>query len=1041
MKYRAFLILLGVTGILAAGESFKLQDYLGRNWRNECVTFVLSDAQLRHAKAGHALSGPGGAVVPYQIATVNGATCIAFQTDLNPFEARDFQFTDAAADPKTELKIEDSTEKLVLSNNKIGIALRKKLSDGKGPLEGVRLISGTWIGTSLLESETPLIEYKVEITGRGPVYAEAVCQAKFGADSSWEFTVRVYANEPVVLVDESFNVASAKTKHIVDLGHNFAPDTLINRRGKGQFLNTIYPINPGEVYVLDPWVHWWERERQGQCCSLYKNAGSTLNDAAQKTPVDLLSVASRESGAWVDPSIPGAQRASPQIVLTKNAESLSMPMQLKRGVRKWMFSALNARECIAPFQGKADMNGITLADEYMIKHGEFPLNAVKDYILKWPSEQTTYPRLFVTKEGLPELRKNIRNPEVYTAKLEQYRQSKTGQFGLDGNITATSVYFVTGDEAVGKSLSESAVPMLQNGVDSYLKQPGLPLGVAPHMQQGIATPIAIADAALAYEKLAPEIRERILAQVAFLGYVFDSPNYWSPIRGYKANPNMTTAVNGYKMMIGCLIPSHPKAKDWASDALAELKHQLNDWSDENGGWLESPHYAAAGFDQLIASLMMAKNAGLDDSLYSPRLKKITEWFGKISTPPDSRLSGTRHLPATGNTWLFEPTGIFGTMANLWKDRDPEFAANMQWMFEQHHSWPHACIGGGYPGMIGCNGIYRGSTVKPKAPAWGSELFPKTGVILRDQFPAERETQLHLIAGTNHEHYDDDSGSITLWGKGRIIAEDFGYYGMAPQNDHSLVMAPNVGGLMKVDAFSTTPNLDYVHGVKGAWTRQIAFVKSKEAECSPYFVISDTVAKPSNFTWLMWLAAKNVSLGKGDDVVKAAAEFKGSQIEDGTAMDPQFSQATEATRALMVGREDVDMDIFVLTPGGYTLRTEKKVRKSVGLDPTYVQKNMEMTLIGLVAESKQGSGLATVLYPRLKTEASPSVTGIADGAGAKIKTVAGVDYIFLSNTPITFTEGDVSFSGTSGLVQIRGNEASLSLGAAGTISARGKELKK
>ncbi|HYG76532.1 MAG TPA: hypothetical protein VEK08_16125 [Planctomycetota bacterium] len=1036
------LTLLCACGLAVAGETFRLQDYLGRSWKNECVTFALNDAQLQQAKAGRALTGPGGAAVPYQIVSTNGVSSVAFQTDLNPFEIREFQFTDAAADQKTDLKVEESPDKIVLSNGRTGVAIRTKLDGGKGPLEGVRLNSGLWAGTSLLESDTPPAEYKVEITARGPVYAEAVCRVKFG-ESTWDIAFRVYANEPVVLLDETFNVSAAKIKHVIDLSHNFGPDTLLHRRGRGPYPSQTGAIAPGEVYVLDPWLHWWERDRQGQCFALYKNAGSTLNDAAQQTPVDMLSVAARESGAWVDPSIPKNQRAPSQIFVTKNGETLSMAMQLKRGVRKWMFSALNARECLAPFKGQPSIPGISLADAMMIKHGQFPLDSVIKYTLKWPSEQTTYPRLFVTKEGLPELRKNIPKPEIYTARVADFRQGKFSQYSLDGIVTPTSVYFVTGDEGVARNIAENAVPMMQTAVDAYLNQPELPLGVAPHVQQSVATYLAMADGGLAYEKIAPEIRERLLAQIAFLGYVFDSPNYWSPVRGYRANPNMTTAVNGYKMMVACLLPSHPKAKDWASDALTELKHQLTNWSDENGGWLEAPHYAAAGFDQLVASLMMAKNAGLDDSLYHPRLKKIAEWFAKISTPPDSRLAGTRHLPPIGNTYLTEPSGIFGTMANLWKDRDPEFAASMQWMFEQHRSWPHACIGGGYPGMIGCNGIYRGSTIAPKAPAYGSELFPKTGVMLRDVFPAERETQLHLIAGTNHEHYDDDSGSITLWGLGRVIADDFGYYGMAPQNDHSLVMAPGVGGVMKVDAFSTSANLDYVHGVKGPWTRQIAFVKSKDANCSPYFVIADTMSKPTNFTWLLWLVARNVALGKReDDLAKEAAEFKGSVLEDGTAMDPRFSQASESARALMVGREDVDMDIVALTPSAFTLRTEKKTRRAnAGLDSNFKQSQMDSTQIGLVAESKQGGGFTVLLYPRLKTQAAPVVSVLCDGAGAKIQTAAGTDYVFLSNSPVTFKEGDVSFSGTSGLIQIRGDKATLSLGAAGTISARGNELKK
>lgn len=746
----------------------------------------------------------------------------------------------------------------------------------------------------------------------------------------------------------------------------------------------------------------------------------------------------RPAPGWTPPCRPTSAPA--QVAVVKNGDALTLALPLKRGARKWLFAALDARECLAPLKGKPSVPGPALPDEYMIKHGQFPLDAVRRYVLRWEQRQTTYPRLFVTKDGLPALRKNLTKPEVYAARAADFRQGGFSPFVLDGAVTPTAVYFATGDEAVAKNIAANAGPMLQAAVDAYVKQRELPLGVAPHVQQSVATSLAVADAGLAYEKLPPAARDRLLAQIAFLGYVLDSPNYWSPARGYSANPNMTTAVNTYKMMVACLVPAHPKVKDWSGDALAELRRQVTDWSDDNGGWLEAPHYAAAGFDQLLAGLVMAHNAGLDDALYHPRLKKIAAWFGKISTLPDSRLGGYRHLPPVGNTYLNEPTGIFGTMATLWRERDPEFAAQMQWLFEQHRSWPHACIGGGYPGMVGCNGLFRGSAIPPKPPSWQSELFPKTGAVLRDTFPSERETQLYLIAGTNHEHYDDDSGSLTLWGKGRVLADDFGYYGRAPADDHSLLTAPGVGGVMTVEAFSASANLDYVRGVKGPWSRQIALVRGGGPA---YFVVRDRLAKPADFTWYLWLTARDVVLGKLDeDLARVAAASKAELLPDGTAIDPRFARPTAAARALAVGREDVDLDVFFLTAAGFTLRTEKKTRESLaGLDANAKQAPMKSTQIGLLAEGKQGAGVAALLVPRLKTEAAPAVEVIAGGAGAKVKAAAGVDYVFVSEAPVTFADGDVSFSGTVGAARVRGKTAELSLGAAGSIAARGKELKK
>src|SRR3970282_812373 len=94
--------------------------------------------------------------------------------------------------------------------------------------------------------------------------------------------------------------------------------------------------------------------------------------------------------------------------------------------------------------------------------------------------------------------------------------------------------------------------------------------------------------------------------------------------------------------------------------------------------------------------------------------------------------------------------------------------------------------GSYPALSGYRPLLLDPTIPEEVPSYGSELFPKTGVIVRTGFPGPRETSLYMIAGKHRSHYDLDSGSITFWGKGRILCEDFGYYGMAPSEDHSMV---------------------------------------------------------------------------------------------------------------------------------------------------------------------------------------------------------------------------------------------------------------
>ncbi len=83
----------------------------------------------------------------------------------------------------------------------------------------------------------------------------------------------------------------------------------------------------------------------------------------------------------------------------------------------------------------------------------------------------------------------------------------------------------------------------------------------------------------------------------------------------------------------------------------------------------------------------------------------------------------------------------------------------------------------------------------------------------------------------------------------------------------------------------------------------------------------------------------------------------------------------------------------------------------------------------------------MVYPRLKTQAAPEVTSLADGKAVRVKSTFGTDWVFLSDKPFSFKEGSISFEGTSGLVKIRGDKATITLGAPGKLSARDQSITK
>ncbi len=975
---------------------FVLRDFLGRQWRNESVRFPLSAAQLESAQAGLALRGPGDRPVLYQIVPGDAGSppTLDLLADLDPYETSTYRFVSSAARGASDLQVEESAGLIRLRNSRVGISIRTRVARGEGPIEAFQLASGRWIGESVLNTAASVRTYSATLVSRGPVFSEILCQFEFSNGGRWDVRFRLQANEPVVLVDESFSAGDASWL-TVRLNRDFGANRMLYRRGSGEVgrLATADTTTPHEapLFVLEPWLHWWERDRQGPWFGLYDNAGP-----------DLLAIGARDAADWVDPGQKTEARASVRLPVSAQAGEINWTLPLSNGTRKWMIGAFDRETSLRPLAGK-DLNVAPLPQQAFIKHGPFALNRIKDYVLEWEGDETGHPRLLVTQADLARWRPTFRLvpgklAELVTAPLHEHR--------MDEPI---AYYLGTRDADLGRHLAATAVRWVQSAVDMYLQQNALPtLGFAPHHQSSLLTALLLADVVWSAPHLPAELRRRLKAQVAFLAYTVNREDYWSPARGFNANPNMTSTVATFQTMLGCMISTHPLARTWIANGMRELKNnQLDEWADENGGWLEAPHYAMSSYDNLLGAFIATHNAGINDYLYDPKMKKVIEWLAKISTPPDSAANGRRNLPPIGNTYMREPTGQFGTIAYLWRERDPVFASEMQWMYRQHGSWPEPGVGGFAPSLAGFRGFLFDKTLPAKAPAYESELFPRTGVILRNHFPSARENQLHLIAGSNHEHYDRDSGSFTLWGKGRIIANDFGHSGHAPGDDHNMVvatLAPD-SGMLRVTRFLPGVNIDYVRGVKNdAWERQIAFVKHPDPLGPNYYVIVDRVTGGVG-TARLWFTANDVK--------------------------------SAANGALIEGKDDVDTDVFLF--GALpSAAAERRTRETWGMNGGNYGR-VSTTQSGLAVQLESGSTLTTTLYPRLKSQSRPVVSALPNRSGVKVTSEAGTDYIFLSNAPVSFREGDVAFDGTIGAVLLRNDRTSLWLGHSGKVASSGRTL--
>ena len=138
---------------------------------------------------------------------------------------------------------------------------------------------------------------------------------------------------------------------------------------------------------------------------------------------------------------------------------------------------------------------------------------------------------------------------------------------------------------------------------------------------------------------------------------------------------------------------------------------------------------------------MAKRAGFVDHVYDERMRKVAEWLAQISTPPDPHTGGFRHLPPIGNTYFGESSGIFCIVAGLWQNRDPQFAANMQWMCEEQGS-ADLGLGWSFPSMAGYKEVLKAHAVVPEKPDYGSAWFAKPGSFCETRWvPTARPTSI------------------------------------------------------------------------------------------------------------------------------------------------------------------------------------------------------------------------------------------------------------------------------------------------------------
>jgi hypothetical protein len=326
---------------------------------------------------------------------------------------------------------------------------------------------------------------------------------------------------------------------------------------------------------------------------------------------------------------------------------------------------------------------------------------------------------------------------------------------------------------------------------------------------------------------------------------------------------------------------------------------------------------------------------------------------------------------------------------------------------QAHGRPQSLgIGGAFPGLTGYGSIVLDDRQPAQPPRWTSQWFQDTGAVFRAHFPSDRETYLHYIQGRLHQHYDYDEGSFILWGKGRPLCEDFGYYGRAAAADHSRVddgFPEQLGNEGQIREF-TAGAVDYLRGERADWQRQILFVKDDDPLGPNYFVVRDSVLTGREADWRVWIATDEPPLINANPI-----------------------------RAK--GRFDVDLVVFFADWPGPRLSTEQLTRRSGASG----FKSQESTQRSLRVKLPADWPCVAVLYPVLQDQPTPKFTALADGHVVRIESTYGTDYVLLALAGGRYAGEGIEFEGKAGVVQVRPKSLQLVLPTRGRLICSGKTL--
>lgn len=952
-----------------------------------------------------------------------------------------------------------------------------------GPIQGMRLADGRWIGGSYFFAANPdrapkVTGYHCRITEQGPLFVEAVVRYTFHQGGWYELTARMLEADPAVRIDEQFDMGSPGSmwdyRMMISLtsgwrAEGWKPDVACwispEERLKGRepgFQAALQqiglkvssdcgstPIRYDEPFkhVFDiavryPWhpnAHFFGLARTADLTAEAVTAGTA----------PFLAVIPMHAGNWRGSSDPmdgmlfayqlgdlclnWRLRASPhpRTMLHTGEYDPDLPLTFCR--RQWALVGGGFQPFEKLWAFRAQEGNVTL-DDY------------KDWVLDWPADpKVTYPRLLFGRAEVDRLKPRLDQlPDgksfrqyLYVEETDRRREELWNK--------------LTGNNEWSSPASE-ARHVLSKGDPSNI---AWAIGYRVSQMTGWAGDM---DELLSSEKLAPGQRVRLRRDLAALCYALSEPDV-NP-RGsmtHLGNPNMPINRFCGLAWAAALIPDHPMASTWLDTAAKYVRYKLAMNTAPGGTWGELLTYYAASAPHLMQTAsVLARTGRLDDS--TARLAVMPAQFTQtLLTPRDPRFDA-RILPGWGHEGI-EQGVHFLVAANTVRAFDLPLARSLAWSWDAfgrplngHHDAGFSPRAQAHADLL--------SQLPPSyvPPQLHSAWLPGFGVSLRAHAGDPNETQLTLRQGYSVSHCDANQGDFTLYAKGAPLVSlslvgyaihgdgpfaqlnrNFGWHSRlrfgAPTNTGGW---PGGGARGGIPAHAFNPSVDYARAVGDygpqRWTRQVLFCKGHSAAGPNYFVFRDSATPLGGSAGSLepkWWYLR--TLGRKSQVRTNARGLEYTSAF-GTKLNAHFLQPSQVSAESRDAAQNVPL--YFVTARNWMRASSPMVQKG-GEDNITVEDSMTITAFGPVPPSQD---LMVVLYPQASHEPAPRYESLGDGI-ARITTSEGTDTVFLGAENRKFADADLAFEGRAGAVRVFQNEVHLILSEGpGSISYRGTTLR-